>query len=150
MLYPTAGCRLFIANAPSDVPGVVPASGWVEIGETEALGMLGVEWSMETFTGMSGCELDDGPEVEVEKGAMRRLPMQIILGDDPSDPGQLILIQAARSRAHYPFRLVFADGVTTRIWTALVIALAEVFDVANGVMKLQADLQPTSAVEGSI
>ena len=75
------------------------------------------------------------------------MPMPIILGNDPEDPGQAILWSASRSRAHFPFRLIFSDGVTMRRWSALIIALFDVFDSANAVMKMQATLRPVSAIE---
>lgn len=138
MLYPTAGSRLHIADAPAQMPGVLPASGWVEIGETEALGMLGVEWDAIDATHM---EAADGAE-ELIKGVMRRPPMQIVLGNDPGDAGQAVLWGASRSRSYFPFRLVFQDGTRWRAWFGLVVGLSEVFDTANSIMKLQADILP--------
>jgi hypothetical protein len=143
MLYPTAGSRLFIADYPVDQDGTIPAGGWVEIGETEAIGMLGSEWDVER----ADIANRDNEVVEMAiKGVERRPEMPIILGNDPTDPGQLLLWTAARSRDSYPFRLVFPDGVTARSWFALVVRIGEVFDTANAVMKLQADLKPTSPI----
>lgn len=143
MLYPTAGSRLFIADVP--LYGGMPADGWVEIGETEAIGFLGVEWDAETADVADDC---DSEAIEIAaKGVERRPEMPIIMGNDPSDPGQLLLWTAARSRDSYPFRLILSDGVTARSWFALVMRIGEVFDTANSVMKLQADLKPTSAIE---
>lgn len=146
MLYPVAGSRLYIADAPVSAAAwdmSFPASGWVEIGETEALGLLGVEWDVED-AGYIGCEFR-----QYVKGMGGRPEMQIVLGNDPLDPGQALLWTAARSRDSYPFRLVFPDGTTTRQWFALVIRLGEVFDAANAVMKLQVDLQPDSDIQRS-
>lgn len=140
MLYPTAGSRLYIAAAPVETPGALPASGWVEIGEAEAIGMLGVEW--ETIDAMH-MGTPGGAEAPI-KGIVRRPPSQIIFGQDPDDAGQAILWQASRSRAHYPFRLVFPGGAHWRGWFGLVTGLFEVFDTANSIMKLQADVLPTS------
>ena len=146
MLYSTAGSRLFIANAPAKEPGAFPAAGWVEIGETEAIGMLGVEWDVETADVITGA-WPDGDLGEIAfKGAQRRPEMPLVMGNDPTDPGQLLLWTAARSRDSFPFRLVFPDGSTTREWFALVIRMGEVFDTANSVMKLQVDLKPTSDI----
>ena len=143
MLYPTAGSRLFIADVP--LYGGMPDDGWVEIGETEAIGMLGIEWDAETADVLGDC---GGEAIEIAvKGVERRPEMPIILGNDPTDPGQLLLWTAARSRDSFPFRLLFPDGVTQRSWFALVVRIGEVFDTANSVMKLQADLKPTSAIE---
>lgn len=143
MLFPTAGCRFYIADAPD--AGALPATGWVEIAETEALGVLGVEWGTEGADIIEDCAVDHAVEVVV-KSVLRRPPMPVILGLDVSDPGQMLLRRAALSTAAYPFRLVFPDGVTTRGWFALVLALSEVFDTANRVMKLQADLKQTSPI----
>lgn len=149
MLYPTAGARLFIADEMN--PGITgaPSGPWVEILETEALGFLGSEWSMaewdNSYIGMG----DQGGEIVQEKQAIRRLPMQVVLGNDPSDPGQQLLWRAHHSTAKFHFRLLFADGVTERTWRGLVTAMTEVFDAANSVMRLQAAILPTIRVTRS-
>lgn len=148
MLMPTAGSRFYIADHPDD--GVfpraepVPSDAWVEISETEALGMLGVEWDQESTVLIGSCDNGHPEEVTV-KGALRRLPMQVIFGMAPTDPGQVLLWRAARSEDSYPFRLVFADGVTSRQWFALVMSIGEVYDAANSVIRLLATLKPTTA-----
>lgn len=144
MLYSTAGSRLYVADVPVQETGALPASGWVEIGETEAIGMLGVEWDVQTADVMDNIE--NGPREAAAKGTLRRPEMPLILGNDPTDPGQLLLWRAARSQDSFPFRLVFPDGATTREWFALVIRIGEAFDTANGVMRLQVDLKPTSNI----
>jgi len=147
MLYPTAGARIYIADAPAECPGALPGAGWVEIGETEALGMIGVEW--ETAEALKA-DCDGIPRVLTVKSHQAPSPMQIILANDPEDEGQILLWKAVRSTAHYPFLLVNADGTTSRSWFALVTSLLEVFDSANSVMKLQADLLPTSPLVRSV
>lgn len=142
MLYPTAGSRLYIANAPVETPGALPASGWIEIGEAEAIGMVGSQWDTEEAVYVD-CE-EGNPQLEPVKSLERRPAWQIILGNDPEDTGQAILWSASRSRAHYPFRLVFPGGAHWRGWFGLVTGLFEVFDTANSIMKLQADVLPTS------
>ena len=145
MLYPTAGSRLFIADVSPY--GGMSGGEWVEIGELEAIGFLGSQWDVETADVLS-CDGSDDHAVELAfKGVERRPEMPIIMGNDPTDEGQLLLWTASRSRDSYPFRLILPDGVTTRSWSALVIRMGEVFDAANTVLKLQADLKPTSAIE---
>lgn len=145
MLYPTSGSRLFIANAPTGRAGVIPASGWIEIGEVEALGLLGIAWTTEDI------EIAEEPGLVLSlvnwtvKRARAAMPMQVIMGNDPSDPGQIILAQAARSMDHYPFRLDFPDAGPSRSWLAQVVSLADAFDAANGVVRLQADLAPSAS-----
>lgn len=148
MLYPVGGSRFFIADAPVASwaePGA-PAAAWVEIEGMEAFGLLGVEWAVVTADVMNGCGPDNGPGEFAAKSALRRPEIPMILGNDPTDPGQALLWAASRSRDSFPFRIVFPDGVTVRSWYALVIRIGEVFDTANSVIKLQADLKPTSAV----
>lgn len=140
MLYPTNGAKLYIADLPSDCPRAVPGASWVEIRETEALGSLGIEWDMSEAALVSA----DGSSnyVMQMKQCRRARPMQILMGHDHEDGGQQILRQAAVAQDHYPFRLVLAEGGGSRTWFALVIALSDVFDTANSVVKLQADLMP--------
>lgn len=140
MLYPTNGARLYIANAPADDVGAYPGSGWIEIGETEALGLLGAVWESIESAGL------DESAIGILKGAMRRSPMEIIIGNDPADEGQALIWTASRSQQSYPFRLVFPGGTITRRWFALVMTMAEVFDAANSVIKTQVTLQPTSDI----
>lgn len=143
MLYSTAGSRLYIADAPVQEAGALPTTGWVEIGETEAIGMLGIEADVLTADVMT----NDPELAEIAiKGVIRRPELPIILGNDPTDPGQVLLWTAVRSQGSYPFRLVFPDGETTREWFALVFRFGEVFDGANSIMKLQVDLKPTSKI----
>ena len=146
MLFPVAGTRLFIANAPTN-PTAPPAVGeglvWVEIGETEAFGTLGGEHELEESHHMG--EQNGG--YQALKGVHRPSSMQIVLGLDPADPGQTLLFQAYQAREAFPFRMLFPDGVTERRWFALVIRLGEVFDAANNIMRLQAELHPVSQIQ---
>lgn len=148
MLHPVAGSRLFIADAPADRGGALPSGGWVEIGEVEALGGIGAEWSTAEAEYLESCDVQSGIIISA-KQSRRETPMQIVLGNDPTDPGQVILWRAAKSQDHYPFRLEFSDGVHRREWLALVISLTEVFDGANSVMKLQATIIPTQNIQRS-
>lgn len=148
MLYPTAGSRFYIADAPTETAGAFPSTGWTEIGSTEALGSLGVKSELLDVTTVVCGEVD--PSVMYMKGVQRRSPMPVILGMDPTDAGQVLLRKAlADQRNAYPFRLVLPDGTTTRHWWALVFSLSEVFDTANALMKLQIELQPTSPITRS-
>lgn len=136
MLFPTAGARLFIADTPSEIP----SEGWVEVGETEALGSLGGRYDLVEVTSLDG----DSDGYDAIKGSFRPDPMQVVLGLDPTDAGQLLLLKAYRHDAPFPFRLLFADGETNRRWLALVTSFNEVFDSANNVMRMQVELQPVA------
>lgn len=140
MLYSTNGAKLYIADAPVQEGGAFPGSGWLEVGETEALGAVGAEWEQIETADLAQDTMG------VLKGVMRRQPIEIVMGNDPTDPGQFLLWAASRSRLSYPFRLVFSSGGYTRRWFALVMSVSEVFDSANSIVKLQVALQPTSEI----
>lgn len=141
MLYPTNGARLYIADLPAKWPGSLPVGGWAEVGETEALGSLGISWEM-SEADIASVNGAPGSNVIMQvKQSRRALPMQILMGHDPEDEGQQIMRRAALSEDHYPFRLELPSG-DTRSWFAMVVALSDVFDSANSVVKLQADLIP--------
>ncbi len=140
MLFPVAGSRLYIA-AGANASAV---SGWIEVGSAESFGSAGVEWDMVDATSHLSTN------AEVIKGLMRLRPMQIVMALDPDDAGQLLLWEASRSRDEYAFQLRFPiqGGVQPiRQWCALVIALDEVFDAANSLIKLLATLQPNGEIE---
>lgn len=141
MLFPTAGSRLFTADCPTDPDFMWQETvfDWVEIGETEAFGTLGGEYEVEGFHDVEGRYL-------ASKGNTRPTVMQLVLGLDPLDPGQALLLAAYHHSEAYPFRMLFPDGATERRWWAMVTRLGEVFDAANNVMRLQVDLHPVSQI----
>lgn len=141
MLFVTAGTRLFIADQ-STPP--VPAAAWVEIAEPEAFGFLGSEWVMTEVEIAHMNSIDEGNEMIQAKRSLRRLPMQVVLGNDPADPGQQMLWRAHYVTRDFQFRLLFPDGVNARQWSGVVTGMDEVFDAANSVMRLQAAILPTS------
>lgn len=146
MLYPTAGCRLFIFE--SDVTWThddelvhhFDGEGWVEIGELEALGILGGRWeTAETEV------VDDQDQnmILVAKTARRRMPMQVILGMDPADAGQQLLWRAYKEVRAHRFRLDLPEGAGRRFVSCLVTEISEVYDTANSVIRLQVEILPT-------
>jgi hypothetical protein len=137
MLYPTAGSRIYIADSPA-APGSVPGGAWVEIGEAEAIGSVGGQWTLQDVTHVES-EL-----AESMKGIQTPGVVQLVFGLDPADPGQVLLRDAFRSIDDYAFRVVLPGETISRQWRALVVSLSEVFDSANAIIKLQADLQMTS------
>lgn len=145
MLHPVAGSRIFIADSPA-APGGTPAPAWVEIGETEALGLLGGEWGLIDVTCFGSVGKDGVPGREFLKGAFGHSPMQIVFGNDPTDAGQIRLWKAFKSDDAFLFRLVFPGGTIAREWRGFVTAMSEVFDTANSVIKLQADILPQSEI----
>jgi hypothetical protein len=137
MLYPTAGSRIYIADSPA-APGSVSGGAWVEIGEAEAIGAVGGQWTQHDTTHV------ESDLAETMKGIHTPGVVQIVFGLDPTDAGQVLLRAAFKSRDDFAFRVLLPDGTTSRQWRALVVSLAEVFDSANAIIKLQADLQMTT------
>lgn len=137
MLYPTAGSRIFIADDPS-APGSVPGGAWVEIGEPEAIGSVGGQWTQHDMTHV------ESEMAETMKGIFSPGVVQIVFGLDPADAGQVLLRTAFRAEGDFAFRILLPGGTISRQWRALVVAMSEAFDSANAIIKLQADLQMTS------
>lgn len=149
MLYPVAGSRFHVADAPGADPATVAPDAWIEVGETEALGLIGGSWQTGDSTNMESPRVGGLLVRQNHKEILDLSVMQIVLGNDPADPGQIILWKAFRFDTHFPFRIVFTDGATARSWSALVTAFSEVFDEANRTMKMMADLQPTTLFQRS-
>lgn len=135
MLYPVAGTRVFIGGPVNETD-----RPWIEIGEVEAIGTVGVQWQTQE-TVIYDCE--EIRTVEIDKTARSASSFQIVMGADGADPGQIMLWEAAASVWGYWFRFVLPSG-DIRIFGASVTALGEVFDSANTVIKLQADLLPAA------
>lgn len=134
MLLPTAGGRLYIS--------ALPVLSWTEVAHVEALGTVGIEWDTENANGFASNEL--GQTVRVFKTTLRPSVMQIVMGIEASDPGQLLVWQAVRSYDEYAFRLTFPGVAAARNWRGLVTAFREIFDTANSVIRLQADVHVAS------
>jgi hypothetical protein len=151
MLYATSGSRLFVADISTSEfqPGSsgLPDTGWVEVGELEALGLMGCSWDMDEFdAGEYINPLPEDREIVSYKKSRRKFPMDVILGLDPSDAGQLLLWKAYAVTDAFAFRMIFPDGVTKRTWWGLVTVISEVFDTANNVMRLQVSILPSGSV----
>jgi hypothetical protein len=151
MLYTTSGSRIFIADSSTSEfqPGSsgLPVSGWIEVGELEALGLMGGTWELDEFdAGDHLAPANEDREIVSFKKSRRKLPIDLILGLDPFDAGQLLLWKAYGEPDSFAFRMLFPDGVTERKWWGLVTAISEVFDAANNVMRLQVSILPSGAV----
>lgn len=156
MLRSTAGSRLYIGAEASltdtfDPYPQAPYGGvtWVEVKRLEAMGSLGLAWDTEDYTAMGD---GDAPVMTTIKTTMRGQVMQIVMGIEDADPGQLLLLDAFHDTASYHFRLTFGDEPDdpSREWTALVTIFGEQFDNASSVMKRVADLHVTSAIARSL
>lgn len=143
-IYTTAGARLYIGgplpNKSSDFElADFSSQDWTEIGETEGLGSAGDTSTEVTFEGINSSRA-----VRL-KGTRNAGAMDVVCGLDPSDPGQIALVAAERSKSDFAFRVVLADAPnggtpSERLFVAQVGSASEQFDTANSVMKLNASL----------
>ena len=147
MIFTTAGARLYIGPAlaakssdfeRSDFPAAGSAD-WVEIDETESLGSAGDTSTEVAFDGINSAR------TRRLKGTRNAGTMEIVCGLDPNDPGQQAVIAAERVKFDFAFRLVLDDAEpggtpSERLFVAQVGSVAEAFDTANTVMKLNATL----------
>lgn len=149
-IYATNGARLYIgaplaAKSTDFVEGDFDSQTWVEIGETENLGTVGDTSSEITFDGINT------QRTRRLKGTRNAGSMDVIMGIDYDDAGQQALIAAEKTPHDYAFRIVLNDAPASgspseRLFVAKVGSVAEAFDSANSVMKLNASLWVNSNV----
>lgn len=104
-----SGAKLFIGNANANRNTTLEefqADSYIEIGEIEDLGEFGDESERIKFTALS-----DG-RTRTFKGPRDAGEMTLIVGDDPSDEGQVALEAAEATPFDYNFRVELNDAVT--------------------------------------
>ena len=151
-VYATNGARIYIGGAlatkstdfvEADFAG--QSALWVEIGETENLGTVGDTASEITFDGINS------QRTRRLKGTRNAGSMDLVMGIDYNDEGQQALIAAEKTPQDYAFRIVLNDAPaggtpSERMFVAKVGSVAEAYDTANSVMKLNASLWVNSNV----
>ncbi|WP_103172886.1 hypothetical protein [Paracoccus sp. SY] len=149
-IYATNGARLYIGGAldtKSDpfVEADFSGQAWEEIGETENLGTVGDTSAEIAF--------DSIPAQRTRrlKGTRNAGSMDLVMGIDYEDAGQQALIAAEKTPHDYAFRIVLNDAPaggtpSERMFVAKVASVAEAYDTANSVMKLNASLWVNSNV----
>jgi len=103
------GSRLFIGSPNGDRNSVLAdylADSYIEVGEIEDLGDMGDESERITFTALS-----DG-RVRKFKGPRDAGEMPIVVGDDPTDEGQIAMEAAEAEPFDYNFKVVLNDALT--------------------------------------
>lgn len=149
-IYATAGAKLYIGAAKSakstDFLAVdFAGETWTEIKEVEGLGSVG-----DTATAVEFTSLADGRKRKL-KGTRDAGTMELVIGIDPTDAGQTALVAAEKTIFDYAFKIVlndapFAGTPSERYFIAKVMSVAEQFDQADNVMKLNASLGVNSNV----
>ncbi|MGP9804492.1 hypothetical protein [Paracoccus sp. NSM] len=143
-IYATNGARIFIGGALSAkstdfVEADFTSQTWVEVGEAEGLGSAGDTSAEITFDGITS------GRTRRLKGTRNAGTMELVFGNDPTDPGQIALVAAEKAKGDYAFRIVLTDAPqggspSERMFVAQVGSTVEQFDSANNVIKLNATL----------
>lgn len=123
---------------------IYSGGSWLTVAEVESLGPAGGQWDVLDLR-----EKDDTGESRFMKAGHAQSQMQIVMGLDGSDPGQIALWSAYQADGDAQFRIVFPSGAGTRQFDALVIAMADLINTANEVARVQATLQINSAITRS-
>lgn len=151
-IYATAGSKLFIGGplaAKSSDFILADFSGqtalWKEIGETEGLGTVGDSATEIAFEGIAA------GRTRRLKGTRNAGSMDVVCGIDYEDEGQQALIAAEKTIHDYAFKLELNDAPaggtpSERYFVAKVASVAEAYDSANSVMKLNSSLWVNSNV----
>jgi hypothetical protein len=104
-----SGAKLYIGGPNSNratVLGDYEADSYIEVGEIEDMGEFGDESSRITFTALS-----DG-RTRKFKGPRDAGEQTIVVGDDPTDEGQIALEAAEAQPLDYDFKVVLNDRLT--------------------------------------
>lgn len=149
----TAGAKIYIGITKEQKEtdfvladfSAADAVTWTKIGEVEGLGSVGDTSEAISFTSI------EAKRTRVLKGPRSAGTMELVMGIDYSDPGQLALIAAEQTIHDYEFRIVLNDAPaggtpSERLFIAKVMSRSEQFDAANSVMKLNASLGVNSNV----
>lgn len=151
-VYATKGAKLYIGGTLAQKSAdfvlsdfTTPPQTWVQVKELEGLGSLGDTSEAVTFTGISDAR------TRTMKGARSAGTMEVVMGIDPADLGQLALIAAEKTIHDYAFKLVLnyappGGTPSERYFISQVMSQSEQFDQANNVMKLNISLGVNSNV----
>lgn len=149
MIYASNGTKIYIhETAQTSEPTLAEYQAltpWVEIKQVETLGTFGDTSEEITFTA-----LDDARKRRV-KGARDAGTLDMTMGADYSDDGQLALIAAEKEIHNYAFKVVFNDapqGGTPgeRYFLANVGSASESVESANSTVMLNCSLWVNSAI----
>jgi hypothetical protein len=143
-----AGTKLFISSTPiasSADLATYQAASYVEVKGIEDLGEFGDEAEVITFT-----TLEDS-RVRKLKGTSNAGAIELVVGRDAADPGQIALRAATKTRDTYGFKIALDDAPdagtpSTFYFAALVMSGRVQLGTANDVVKqafnLEIDSEP--------
>ncbi|RXV64864.1 hypothetical protein C6W92_06075 [Roseovarius sp. A46] len=150
MIFATAGAKLFIGGVKDTqstdfVESDFSTETWTEIKELESLGSFG-----DTSEEISFTSIGDSRTRRL-KGSRNAGSMEVVMGIDYADAGQIALIAAEKTIFNYAFKVEFNDAPeggtpSERLFVAAVGSASEALDTADNVMKLNASLWVNSNV----
>jgi hypothetical protein len=149
-IFATAGTKLHIggvieAKNSDFTQADFDSATWTEIAPLESLGSVGDTSEVINFDAI-------GYSRRLKlKGVRDAGTMEVVVGIDYADPGQIALLAAEKTPHDYAFRLVFNDAPeggtpSERLFIAKVMSVSEALDEANSVMRLNASLAVNSNV----
>ena len=147
-IFSTANTKVRISDAATTQDAdeaAVKALTFVDIGKAENIGSVGGGAEEVTFQSIN--EL----YATKMKGTRDSGTMELTMGFDATDAGQLALIAAEKTDGYYGFELEFNDaptgGTPSKVhFVALVMSVQNSPDSANSVSKLVSNLSITNAV----
>jgi len=147
-LNTASGAKIFIGGVAADVDQAsLEDATFVEVLGVENLGEFGDEHEIVTFLA-----LGDGRTRKM-KGTADAGTLELVVGRDGSDPGQVALRAAAKTKSRYAFKVTLDDQVTaatgnptTFYFAALVGSARNSIGSANDVVKTTFPLLIDSAV----
>ncbi|MDR7147057.1 hypothetical protein [Rhizobium sp. BE258] len=152
-LMATGGSKVFIggvlASKNSDfVVADFSAVTWVEIGQLESIGTFGDTAAEITFDNIG---LGRTQKLRGNKNAGN---MELVMGIDAADAGQIALLAAFNTNYDYAFKVEFTDKPntgaspknSTRQFIGKVMSASEALDTANSVAKMTASIGVNSNV----
>ncbi|WP_296435586.1 MULTISPECIES: hypothetical protein [unclassified Rhizobium] len=146
-IYSTANSKVFIGTAlPPKNADFVAADftsiTWTEIANLESIGSFGDTSSEITFD-----DIGKGRTQKL-KGTRNAGNMDLVMGIDYQDAGQIAVLAAEKTPNDYAFKIEFNDKPATgaspknsqRLFIGKVMSAGEALDNANSVMKLTASI----------
>lgn len=143
-VFSTAGSKLYIGTVLTDKPDDFTVSDftsqtWTAINNLENIGSFGDESEEITFNDIAR------NRVLKVKGTRNAGNMEVVIGVDYSDKGQIALLEAEKDIFDYAFRIVFNDAPeggtpSERLFIAKVMKASEEAGEANNIAKLNVSL----------
>lgn len=136
-----AGATLYIGPANDDATDIADyeALSYTKVGEVEDLGEFGDTAGTTTFTAL------DDRRVRKVKTTFDAGTMQLTIGRDPDDDGQIAMKAALKADANYAFQVELSDG-SSFYFRGMVTAFTVQVGNAENVVRASATIEVNSEV----